>query len=37
MESMVSRIINIFRLLKISLTYSATVVKIVFANFLNFF
>ena len=37
MKSMVSKIIYLFRLLKISVTYSATVVKTVFANFLIFF
>ena len=36
MESMISKIIYLFRLPKISVAYSATAVKIVFVNFLNF-
>ena len=37
MESLVSKIIYLFRLPKISVAYSTTAVKTVFANFLNFF
>ena len=36
MESMISKIIYLFRLPKISVAYSATAVKIVFVNFLSF-
>ena len=36
MESIVSKIIYLFRLPKLSVTYSATTVKVVFAIFLNF-
>ena len=37
MESVISKIIYLFRLPKISVAYSATVVKIVFVFFLFFF
>ena len=37
MESVVSKIIYLFRLQKLSVAYSATVVKTVFANFLKKF
>ena len=36
MELVVSKIIYLSRLLKILVAFSATAVKIVFANFLNF-
>ena len=36
MELVISKIIYLFRLPKISVAYSTTVVKIVFANFLKF-
>ena len=36
MESVVSKIIYLFRLPKISVAYSATAVKTVFVNFLKF-
>ena len=36
MELVVSKIIYLFRLPKISIAYSATTVKTVFANFLKF-
>ena len=36
MESVISKIIYLFRLSKISVAYSATVVKAVLAIFLNF-
>ena len=37
MESVVSKIIYLFRLLKTSVAFLATVVKIVFSNFLKLF
>ena len=36
MESVISKIIYLFRLPKISIAYSANAVKTVFANFLKF-
>ena len=36
MELVVSKIIYLFRLPKLSIAYSATAVKTIFANFLNF-
>ena len=36
LESMISKIIYLFKLPKISVAYSATAVKVVFAIFLNF-
>ena len=36
MESVVSKIIYLFKLPKLSVAYSATAVKTVFANFLKF-
>ena len=36
MESVISKIIHLFRLPKISVAYSVTAVKAVFAFFLNF-
>ena len=37
MESVISKIIYLFRLSKISMAYSATAVKTVFVVFLKFF